>query len=185
LRFPGVGPCTPQAYNGADWGLWQIDSVHGPAMATFDVNAKATAVIELSANGTDWSQWMTYRNGAYLSECIGSYRLPPPPPPGPGPLPQPVPRAVLRAGRRQAFQTWFARSWATCAASTALKATTVTSKIHGQCQRPSARSMGREYGPADRRAGAAARLKATTVPTTTTNTTKAHGQSMGREYGPD
>jgi hypothetical protein len=47
-----------------DRGYWQINSVHG-ALSTYDANGNTKAAIAISANGTDWSAWVTYNSGAY------------------------------------------------------------------------------------------------------------------------
>jgi hypothetical protein len=51
-----------------DIGLWQINAGHGP-LASYDPVANAKAAIAISADGTDWSPWTTYTDGAYLSYC--------------------------------------------------------------------------------------------------------------------
>jgi Lysozyme like domain len=51
-----------------DRGLWQINTVHGGAMATsamFDPMANVRAAISISGNGRNWGPWSTYKNGAY------------------------------------------------------------------------------------------------------------------------
>lgn len=56
-----------------DIGLWQINTVHGPQMATTDPLANARAAVHLSKNGTDWSAWCTsYDDGL----CHGSMSSP-------------------------------------------------------------------------------------------------------------
>lgn len=47
-----------------DRGLWQINSVHG-SQSTYDVMGNARAAIAISNNGSNWSPWTTYTNGAY------------------------------------------------------------------------------------------------------------------------
>ena len=47
-----------------DRGLWQINSIHG-AQSTFDPTGNAQAAIMISANGSDWSPWVTFQTGAY------------------------------------------------------------------------------------------------------------------------
>jgi hypothetical protein len=47
-----------------DRGLWQINSVHG-SMSTYDVMGNARAAVSISNNGSNWSAWSTYNNGAY------------------------------------------------------------------------------------------------------------------------
>lgn len=52
-----------------DVGYWQINTVHGPGMASTDPLTNARAAIHLSKNGTDWSPWCTsYSDGM----CHGS-----------------------------------------------------------------------------------------------------------------
>jgi hypothetical protein len=41
-----------------DYGLWQINSIHG-AQATLDVMANARAAVAISHNGADWGPWCT------------------------------------------------------------------------------------------------------------------------------
>jgi len=43
-----------------DYGIWQINGSHGPAMATFDPMGNARAAIIISDNGRNWSQWTTH-----------------------------------------------------------------------------------------------------------------------------
>jgi LysM repeat protein len=52
-----------------DYGYWQINASHGPAMATFNALGNAKAAIAISDNGTDWDAWTTYVTGAYVGEC--------------------------------------------------------------------------------------------------------------------
>ena len=47
-----------------DRGLWQINSVHG-ALSTYDPAGNAKAAIQISANGKNWTPWVTYNTGAY------------------------------------------------------------------------------------------------------------------------
>jgi hypothetical protein len=47
-----------------DRGLWQINSVHG-AQSTFNIEGNTKAAISISSNGSDWSAWDTFKNGAY------------------------------------------------------------------------------------------------------------------------
>jgi hypothetical protein len=42
-----------------DFGVWQINGSHGPAMATFDPMGNARAAIAISDDGTNWSAWTT------------------------------------------------------------------------------------------------------------------------------
>jgi LysM repeat protein len=52
-----------------DYGYWQINASHGPAMATFNALGNAKAAIAISSDGTDWSPWTTYVTGAYAGRC--------------------------------------------------------------------------------------------------------------------
>ena len=52
-----------------DYGYWQINASHGPAMATFNALGNAQAAIAISDNGTDWDPWTTYVTGAYEGRC--------------------------------------------------------------------------------------------------------------------
>ena len=52
-----------------DFGLWQINGVHGPSMATYDAMGNAKAAIAISSNGTNWRPWTTYTSGAYHGRC--------------------------------------------------------------------------------------------------------------------
>jgi len=52
-----------------DYGYWQINGSHGPAMATFDPIGNAKAAIAISHDGTDWYPWTTYTSGAYAGRC--------------------------------------------------------------------------------------------------------------------
>lgn len=54
-----------------DRGYWQINSVHGN-LSTYDPNGNARAAVAISANGTDWSPWVTVKNGAYKKFLSGS-----------------------------------------------------------------------------------------------------------------
>lgn len=49
-------------------GYWQINPNHG-SLSTYDANGNARAAIELSGNGTNWSPWTTYNDGAYQGQC--------------------------------------------------------------------------------------------------------------------
>ena len=53
----------------ADYGYWQINASHGPAMATFNAYGNARAAIAISSDGTNWSPWTTYVTGAYAGKC--------------------------------------------------------------------------------------------------------------------
>ena len=52
-----------------DYGYWQINGSHGPAMATFNPIGNAKAAIAFSRDGTDWYPWTTYTSGAYAGRC--------------------------------------------------------------------------------------------------------------------
>jgi len=52
-----------------DYGYWQINASHGPAMATFDAIGNAKAAISISDDGSDWGAWTTYTSGAYAGRC--------------------------------------------------------------------------------------------------------------------
>jgi LysM repeat protein len=52
-----------------DFGYWQINGGHGPAMATYDPLGNARAAIAISSNGHNWRPWTTYTSGAYRGRC--------------------------------------------------------------------------------------------------------------------
>lgn len=52
-----------------DFGYWQINGGHGPAMATYDALGNARAAIAISSNGSNWRAWTTYTSGAYHGRC--------------------------------------------------------------------------------------------------------------------
>ena len=52
-----------------DYGYWQINASHGPAMATFNALGNAKAAIAISDDGRDWNAWTTYTSGAYAGRC--------------------------------------------------------------------------------------------------------------------
>jgi len=52
-----------------DFGYWQINGGHGPAMATYDPLGNARAAIAISSNGSNWRPWTTYTSGAYHGRC--------------------------------------------------------------------------------------------------------------------
>jgi hypothetical protein len=52
-----------------DFGYWQINGSHGPAMATYDPMGNARAAIAISSNGRNWRPWTTYTSGAYRGRC--------------------------------------------------------------------------------------------------------------------
>ena len=51
-----------------DRGYWQINSSHG-SLSTFDAYGNARAAVLISANGADWSPWVTWQTGAYAGKC--------------------------------------------------------------------------------------------------------------------
>jgi LysM repeat protein len=51
-----------------DFGLWQINGVHG-SLATLNPYQNARSAVTLSDNGTNWNPWTTYRTGAYSGQC--------------------------------------------------------------------------------------------------------------------
>jgi len=52
-----------------DYGYWQINGSHGPAMATFNAMGNAKAAIAISDDGRNWGAWTTYTSGAYAGRC--------------------------------------------------------------------------------------------------------------------
>jgi LysM repeat protein len=52
-----------------DYGYWQINGSHGPALATYNPIGNAKAAIIISNDGTDWDPWTTYVTGAYEGRC--------------------------------------------------------------------------------------------------------------------
>ncbi len=52
-----------------DFGYWQINGGHGPAMATYNPLGNARAAIAISGNGSNWRPWTTYVTGAYRGRC--------------------------------------------------------------------------------------------------------------------
>jgi LysM repeat protein len=52
-----------------DYGYFQINGGHGPAMATYDPIGNARAAIAISSNGSNWRPWTTYVTGAYRGRC--------------------------------------------------------------------------------------------------------------------
>jgi hypothetical protein len=52
-----------------DVGYWQINApIWGP-LATTDPAGNARAAVQISHDGTDWTPWVTYDNGAYAGRC--------------------------------------------------------------------------------------------------------------------
>jgi LysM repeat protein len=52
-----------------DFGYWQINGTHGPALATYNALGNAKAAVEISDNGRNWDPWTTYTSGAYSGRC--------------------------------------------------------------------------------------------------------------------
>ena len=52
-----------------DYGYWQINGSHGPALATFNPMGNARAAIIISDDGRNWDPWTTYVDGAYRGRC--------------------------------------------------------------------------------------------------------------------
>ena len=52
-----------------DYGYWQINGSHGPALATFNPIGNANAAIAISNDGSNWGPWTTYVTGAYQGRC--------------------------------------------------------------------------------------------------------------------
>lgn len=52
----------------ADYGLFQINASHG-AQATLNPLGNAEAAVAISADGRDWSPWVTDQTGAYKGKC--------------------------------------------------------------------------------------------------------------------
>ncbi len=52
-----------------DFGYWQINGSHGPALATYNPMGNAKAAIAISRNGSNWTPWTTYVTGAYHGRC--------------------------------------------------------------------------------------------------------------------
>jgi hypothetical protein len=49
-------------------GYWQINPVHG-ALATYNAYGNARAAVTLSDDGSNWSPWSTFVDGAYMGKC--------------------------------------------------------------------------------------------------------------------
>ncbi|MBV9381973.1 MAG: LysM peptidoglycan-binding domain-containing protein [Streptosporangiaceae bacterium] len=49
-------------------GYWQVAPEHG-SLSTYDPLGNARAAVAISSNGTDWTPWTTYNNGAYTGRC--------------------------------------------------------------------------------------------------------------------
>lgn len=51
-----------------DYGLWQINSVHGIAPSTLtNPQGNAHAAYDISSSGRNWQPWTTYNSGAYAA----------------------------------------------------------------------------------------------------------------------
>lgn len=58
-----------------DWGLWQINSVHGYSKAQmFDASKNAAAAFRISNRGSDFGPWSTYAKSAAHPLNNGAYR---------------------------------------------------------------------------------------------------------------
>lgn len=58
-----------------DKGFWQINSVHDgklPGQDRFDPNVNAKLMLDISANGANWSPWVAYTSGAYQKHIPGA-----------------------------------------------------------------------------------------------------------------
>lgn len=49
-------------------GYWQINPDHG-ALSTYDPDGNAKAAVIISDDGTNWSPWTTFVDGAYFGRC--------------------------------------------------------------------------------------------------------------------
>jgi Lysozyme like domain/LysM domain len=49
-------------------GYWQINPIHG-ALSTYNAWGNARAAVIISQDGTNWSPWTTYVDGAYQGQC--------------------------------------------------------------------------------------------------------------------
>jgi hypothetical protein len=52
-----------------DEGYWQINNYAHPGQATFDPLGNAKAAVSISADGTNWTPWMTYDSGKQNGQC--------------------------------------------------------------------------------------------------------------------
>ena len=65
----GQQGATDNNTNGStDRGYWQMNSIWG-AQSTYDAAGNARAAVQISGNGTNWSPWVTFNNGAYQGKC--------------------------------------------------------------------------------------------------------------------
>lgn len=61
---------TDSDTNGTDdVGFWQVNTSHGPVLATYNALGNAEAAVFISDDGQTWLPWTTFRTGAYESEC--------------------------------------------------------------------------------------------------------------------
>lgn len=79
---------------GTSYGLWQIHVPAHPEYASapeqlYDPPTNGAAALKISAGGTNWQPWTTFRTGAYLAFMPGGAPSPPAPPAPPMP-PTPV-----------------------------------------------------------------------------------------------
>ena len=81
-------------------GLYQIFWACHPEFpidSLLDPHANATAALQISNGGLDWTPWAAFTNGSYRSfitearDAIAIVQTPPPPPPPPEPAPEPPP----------------------------------------------------------------------------------------------
>ena len=49
-------------------GYWQINPIWG-ALSTYDALGNAQAAVQISNNGSDWTPWTTFVDGAYAGQC--------------------------------------------------------------------------------------------------------------------
>jgi hypothetical protein len=49
-------------------GYWQINPDHG-TLSTYDAYGNARAAVIISDDGSNWSPWTTFVDGAYLGRC--------------------------------------------------------------------------------------------------------------------
>lgn len=61
------------AGRGTDYGLWQINSMHGADASWHDPNKNAKSAIELSNNGATWRPWCVAYSDAWCGQKGGSY----------------------------------------------------------------------------------------------------------------
>ena len=50
-------------------GYWQINPVNGSFLSTYNPYGNARAAVIMSHNGTNWSPWTTWVDGAYTGRC--------------------------------------------------------------------------------------------------------------------